>query len=203
LLGTLLAGVIALLLIAIVLAIVSKIGQLRLAQLGSVQNAAIVPLSHSTREALGLQAPLPLPEKMVRPEVPGGIETNAPAPIAAAPQAALPPALQFPTAATVPMPAPGQPAHRPAPIWQTVAALPYDRIYGAFLWRPATTAPPVQPVERPTITQDFMHLHRDSVLTPEAARQIAQDRRPMQTLAQLRAQAAMLRAPAPATQPSS
>lgn len=200
-LGTLLAGSIALLLIAIILAIVSKIGQLRLAQLGQ-QTAIIVPLSHSNRQALGLQAPLPLPQNVIRPESPAAAEVNVPAPVVADPQAVLPPALQLPTAAAVPMPAAVQPVRRPAPIWQTIAALPYDRIYGAFLWRPATPAPPVQPVERPTVTENFVRLHRDSLLTPEAARQIAEQRRPMQSLAQLRAQATMLHAPAPATQPS-
>lgn len=200
LLGTLLAGVLALLLIAIVLAIVSKIGQLRLAQLGR-QTATIAPLSHSNRQALGLQAPLPIPEGVVRPEIPAGIDSNVPAPIVPAPQAALPPALQLPDA--VPLPGQVQPARRPAPIWQTIAALPYDRIYSAFLWKPATTAPPVQPVARPAVTEDFMRLHRDSLLTPAAARVIAEQRSPQPTLAQLRAQAAMLRAPAPATQPSS
>lgn len=204
LVGAFLAGMIALLLIAIVLAIVSKIGQLRLADLSSQQTATLLPRTHSSREALGLQAPAPLPEPLVRPQIPAPAETHLPAPVVPAPAPApvVPPALQLPTAAAVPMPAPVQPAHRQPPIWQTLAALPYNRIYGAFLWRPATSAPPA-PIERPTVSEKFVQLHRDSFLTPEAARQIAQERLPMQTLAQLRAQAAMARPPAPSTQPSS
>lgn len=205
--GTLLAGVIALLLIAIVLAIVSKIGQLRLADISAQQTAVILPKSHSSREALGLQAPAPIPEPVVRPEIPEGIQQNIPAPLvpaAAVPQEELPPALRLPTGdAALPPASEAAPASRPpAPIWQKVAGLPYDRIYTAFLWRPTTATSPA-PVEPPRVTQDFAQLRNASRLNPDAARQLIEERRPMQTLAQLRAQATMPRNPSATTQPSS
>ena len=129
LLGTLVAGVIALLLIAIILAIVSKIGQLRLAQLGQ-QTAMIAPLSHSNRQALGLQAPLPLPERVARPEIPAGIDSSVPAPIVPAPQAELPPALQLPealrchasTRAGAARRAGRPPSGKPLPPYRTIAS---------------------------------------------------------------------------------
>lgn len=204
LLGALLAGIVALLLIGIVLVIILQLGRMRLSQLGTKQPAVAVPpppAPHPTREALGLQAPPPIVERPVRIEVPQEPEAKIPQPISALPPAELPPALQLPAVGAVPQAAPVPPTHRAPPVWQALAGLPYDRIYGAFLWRPPQPKPVT--IDRPTVTQDLVQLHQAGVLAPEAARSIVQERRPLQTLAEIRSQATMLRSPSPTTQPSS
>lgn len=192
-LGTLLAGFIAFLLITIILAIVSAMGERRLAQL---RNEAMAPIPARppvmVRPALGLQVPQPLVVRPTLPRTPGPDDVPAVAPLDPFHQGAAP-GLQEPPAVAA------QPAPVIAPLPQELFlparqefAVPFDRIRDAFLAKPDTQLNLAES-QRPSATRDLMQIRTESRLLPEAARELADQRRPMQTLAERRAQAILAR----------
>jgi hypothetical protein len=191
-LGTLLAGIIAFLLIAIILAIVSAMGDRRLAQLRSeaMTTSPIAPRV-VLRPALGLQVPEPL---VIRPTIPRTPADEVPgvAPLDPFHQPGIPELHEPPVVAAQPPPviAP-QPQELYLPVRQNLA-VPFDRIRDAFLARSDTQVNLAQ-FQRPGATADLSQIRGQSRLLPEAARELADERRPMQTLAERRAQAIMAR----------
>jgi hypothetical protein len=71
-----------------------------------------------------------------------------------------------------------------------------------LLWRPYSDPNPKQ-IRPPKATEDLAQMHQAGRLYPEAERVIAEERRPQQTLTQLRAQAVMARRNTATTQPGS
>lgn len=207
--GTLLAAVIAFILIAIVLAIISTLGERRLSLLPGRSIAPVAVHHYSSRETPGLSAPSPLPT--IRSTVPSLNPADGPEHahgLAAGPPAGMAPAARVspqapPEAALVPAPAATFPP--PTTEWQVrkvFASLPFTRIHDAFLWKPYTEPNP-KALQRPEPDENLVQLRQASRLTPEAVRTIVEQRRPMATLAQARAQASMHRANPATTQPSS
>ena len=200
LLGTTVAAVIAFILIAIVLAIISALGERRLALVQSPSMASVAG-SRSTRATPGLLAPSPLPIHRVpppssgSPEGPGGGRAPVAAPLAGIGPAA-PQAVAVPAPVVVPLP----PTARQ--IQQILSALSFTRIHDAFLFKPYADPNPKQ-LQRPIATDRLADLRQASRISPQAVRTIVEQRRPLETLAQLHSQAAMNRAPAATTRPSS
>jgi hypothetical protein len=58
-------------------------------------------------------------------------------------------------------------------------------------------------LQRPLPAENLMQLRQASRLSPQAVRIIVEERRPLETLAQMRAQASMNRAATATTRPSS
>jgi hypothetical protein len=192
-LGTLLAGIIAFLLIAIILAIISAMGERRLAQLRSEAMTAIPARPPVlVRPSLGLQVPEPLP---VRPTILRTADSDDLHPVA--PLDPFNPAagadLHEPPAVAAPPPSVAalQPEELYPPARQNFG-IPSSRISDAFLAKPDTRLNLAQS-QQPSATQDLMQIRGQSRLLPEAARELADQRRPMQTLAERRAQAILAR----------
>lgn len=191
--GTLLAAVIAFLLIAIILAIVSAMGERRLAQLRS-QSIAIAPLrSHpALRPALGLQVPDALVVRPTAPRIPDADDRPRVAaldPFNPAPAATIhePPAFAQQPPPVVPL--------QPQELYRAArqnSGIPSTLYSSAFLARPDSRVN-LDQIPHPSATQDLTQIRTASRLLPDAARELVEQRRPMQTLAERRAQAAMAR----------
>jgi hypothetical protein len=193
-LGTLLAGVIAFLLIAIILAIVSAMGERRLAQLRS-QAMTPIPARPPVliRPSLGLQVPAPLP---VRPTIPRTADAEGVHPVAPLDPFNQPAGAELHEPPAVAAPPPSVAALQPQELYPPARqnfGIPSSRLSDAFLARPDTQLNLPQ-FQRPSATQDLVQIRTESRLLPEAARELADQRRPMQTLAERRAQAIMARA---------
>jgi hypothetical protein len=196
LLGTMIAGIIALILIALALGIISNLGERRLALLPAPP-ISMAAMPHPIRATPGLLAPLPLATR-----APLQMERDLHAPSKPS-LPVLPP--NDGVAIVRPPVEPPEPAKAPQPaasqFQQFVTVLPFTRIHDAFLWRPYVETNPKQ-LKHSVGTEELEGIRRAGRLTPDAVRFLIEQRRPMQTLAQLHAQARMLRTTSPATQPS-
>jgi hypothetical protein len=196
-----LASVVAFLLIALTLAIISALGERRLAQLRS-QAFGPVSLPRAVRPTPGLQAPLPVPERTTVQRFSDPQEPRAIAPPGAGGNPPIVAAPQFPTPIAVPMAplAVIQPQQFSRPIRPDLAVA-ISRIRDAFLGRPDAGVNLTQ-FRRPVPTEDLVHVRVESRLSPQAMRQLAEARRATQTLADRRAEARLARSSVATTRPS-